>query len=533
LEEAPLLISRSSEVERPSHVFTLSAKSESALKALAHRYTTWLTDHPEAPLADVCFSANAGRSHFEYRLAVVADSTEQLHQQLKAFTAGAAVAEVCVSRVISKRSPKIAFLFTGQGSQYVEMGRQLYETQPTFRGALDQCAEILQTHMGMSLLDILYLDRNCDRVDEVVQSMPPGQASKQASKIDQTAYAQPALFAVEYALARLWQSWGIQPTMVMGHSLGEYVAACIAGVFSLEDGLKLVAHRAKLMQALPEIGKMASVFADEATVRAAIAPYPAQVSIAAFNGPQNIVLSGETTAVNQVIDQLAGQGVKARRLQVSHAFHSPLMEPMLAEFGRVASEIVYRAPSIEIISNLTGQGATADIATPQYWVDHVRQPVQFTSSIEFLSQKKCQIFLEIGAKPTLSKLGQTVGGHAKSALWLSCLRPGREDWPQLLESLRALYARGVAVDWAGFDRDYPRRRMTLPTYPFQRQRYWFESTESEFEELIPVFSESHNEGDSFVRLEEVQTVLQFLRSQKRLSKQEPSTGFSSIPGQDG
>ncbi|MGH2415403.1 MAG: acyltransferase domain-containing protein, partial [Microcystaceae cyanobacterium] len=308
--------------------------------------------------------------------------------------------------------------------------------------------------------------------------------------LDETVYTQPALFALEYALAQLWLSWGIRPSVVMGHSVGEYVAACIAGVFSLEDGLKLIAQRAKLMQALPQVGEMVAIFAAENTIQTAIQPYADVCSIAAINGAQSIVISGAREAVGQVVTQLKSQGVKTRKLQVSHAFHSPLMEPILAEFEQIANQIDYFAPRLDIISNLTGDIATQDIATPQYWVNHVRQPVKFSASIERLDAKGYQIFLEIGPKPTLLGMGRAIledGVRSQesefriqnSLLWLSSLRPGQDDWQQLLHSLAVLSVQGIAIDWQGFDKNYQRHRVVLPTYPFQRQRYWIENREQE------------------------------------------------------
>jgi acyl transferase domain-containing protein/acyl carrier protein len=465
LEEAPLEVkiqnskfkNKSLASERPYHVLTLTAKSDRALEELARRYEDFLGSHPEVSLADVCFSANTRRSQFEHRLAVVSESPIQLRKQLTAFAAGNSPSNLVSDRVTKKKPPKIAFLFTGQGSQYTGMGRQLYESQPTFRAALDRCAEILQPYLEKPLLEVLY----------------PQEAEE--NLLNETAYTQPALFALEYALAQLWLSWGIKPSALMGHSVGEYVAATIAGVFSLEDGLKLIAHRGQLMQALPRIGAMVAVMADEATVRKAIAPEGEKVALAAINGPQSVVISGETAAIDKIVFQLNSRGVKTKQLQVSHAFHSPLMEPMLAEFERVAGEITYALPRIELISNLSGELASEAIATPQYWVAHVRQPVKFASSIEFLARQKYQIYLEIGAKPTLSGMGRTVIENSELVQWLPSLRPGREDWQQLLESLATLYVRGAAVDWSGFDRDYARRRVDLPTYPFQRQRYWVET----------------------------------------------------------
>ena len=453
--------------ERPLHLLSLSAKSEKALGELAQRYEDFLATHPEVSLADVCFTANTARSHFDHRLAVVAESTAQLQETLLAFATGKEATGLVSGQVQSKKRQKIAFLFTGQGSQYVGMGRQLYETQPIFRQALDRCDEILRPYLEQPLLEVLYPDTH--------SSNPKSKA--QNPKLDETAYTQPALFALEYALFQLWKSWGIEPAVVMGHSVGEYVAACVAGVFSLEDGLKLIAARARLMQALPQDGEMVAVFASESQVQTVIQPYAQELSIAAINGPQSTVISGKREAVQDAIATLQAEGVKAKKLTVSHAFHSPLMEPMLTAFEQVASEVSYSLPKIKLISNVTGELATAEIATPEYWCRHVRQPVRFAAGMETLYQQGYEVFLEIGAKPILLGMGRYCLPEGVG-VWLPSLYQGREDWQQLLQSLGALYVRGVAVDWPSFDQDYPRRRLQLPTYPFQRQRYWVDIPEN-------------------------------------------------------
>ncbi|HEY9740894.1 MAG TPA: thioester reductase domain-containing protein [Coleofasciculaceae cyanobacterium] len=453
--------------ERPLHLLSLSAKSEKALGELAQRYEDFLATHPEASLADVCFTANTARSHFDHRLAVVAESTAQLQETLLAFATGKEATGLVSGQVQSKKRQKIAFLFTGQGSQYVGMGRQLYETQPIFRQALDRCDEILRPYLEQPLLEVLYPDTHSSNPKSKVQN----------PKLDETAYTQPALFALEYALFQLWKSWGIEPAVVMGHSVGEYVAACVAGVFSLEDGLKLIAARARLMQALPQDGEMVAVFASESQVQTVIQPYAQELSIAAINGPQSTVISGKREAVQDAIATLQAEGVKAKKLTVSHAFHSPLMEPMLVAFEQVASDISYSLPNIKLISNVTGELATAEIATPEYWCRHVRQPVRFAAGMETLHQQGYEVFLEIGAKPILLGMGRYCLPEGVG-VWLPSLYQGREDWQQLLQSLGALYVRGVAVDWPSFDQDYPRRRLQLPTYPFQRQRYWVDIPEN-------------------------------------------------------
>lgn len=475
LEEASAIQRVNNEIERPQHLLTLSARNEQALRELAHKYHNFFATHTDVSLADVCFTANTGRVHFDHRLAVVAESTLKLLEILGVFAADQPTPGLVRGQISGKNLPKIAFLFTGQGSQYVGMGHQLYETQPTFRQTLDRCDRILRDYLEKPLLEVLYLLETGNRglgteISNVPCPMP--------NLIDETAYTQPALFALEYALAELWRSWGIEPTVVMGHSVGEYVAACVAGVFSLEDGLKLIALRGRLMQTLSTDGEMVAVFTNQSQVQAAIQPHAEKVAIAALNGPQNIVISGDRQAVRSAVAILESQGVETRQLKVSHAFHSPLIEPMLGDFERVASRVTFSPPKIDIISNLTGELVTAQIATPEYWCNHVRQAVRFAAGMESLYQKGCEVFLEIGAKPILLGMGRSCLPEENVAVWLPSLRPGQSDWQQLLQTLGELYIRGVPVNWSAFDQDYERYRLALPTYSFQRQHYWIGSPEN-------------------------------------------------------
>ncbi|MUG96552.1 SDR family NAD(P)-dependent oxidoreductase [Scytonema sp. UIC 10036] len=455
LEEAPSRMSRGAggAIERPYHLLALSAKNEQALASLQHLYLQLLTSNSEVSVADVCYTANTGREHFNHRLAVVADSREQLVAQLADLT-------ITKSQSPNQKTLKIAFLFTGQGSQYVNMGRQLYESQPLFRQTLQQCDEILHPYLEHSVLEVLY----------------PTQAGEEVSLLlNQTAFTQPALFAFEYALYQLWKSWGIEPDVVMGHSVGEYVAATIAGVFSLEDGLKLIAQRGRLMQQLPSCGEMVSLIASHELVREVIAPFRNTVAIAAINGSESVVISGASEDISTICDQLSTLSVKTKRLEVSHAFHSPLMAPMLKEFEQVANGVTYNQPRIPLVSNVTGKLADENIATAQYWVNHVNQCVLFAISMETSRTLGCEVFLEIGPKPILLGMGREC--LPDSALsWLPSVRPGVPEWQQLLSSLGELYVRGVSVDWLGFEGDYERNKVVLPTYPFQRQRYWIENT---------------------------------------------------------
>lgn len=456
IEEAPALNRAASKFERPLHLFTLSARSEGGLREQARRYEAFLAAHPEAPLADVCFTANTGRTHFTHRRAVLADSLDQLRERLAGGETGSGAEDLGAASVSGRSQPKVAFLFTGQGSQYVGMGRRLYETQPTFRETLDRCDHLLRLHMEQPLLSVLYPEPGTD------------------SPLDQTAYTQPALFALEYALAELWRSWGIQPDAVMGHSVGEYVAACLAGVFSLEDGLNLIAHRGRLMQALPREGAMATVSATEELVTAALRPYQRDVSIAAVNGLDQIVISGRRQSLEAILNDLEQRGVRARWLTVSHAFHSPLMEPALKEFERIASGVSFAAPRLELVSNLTGEifkpGQVPDVA---YWSRQLRETVRFSAGMNSLRETGSQVFVEIGPSATLLGMGRRCLPEG-AGQWFPSLRKGQSEWRQILKSLGSLYLQGVVVDWAGFDQDYSRCSLSLPTYPFQRERYWID-----------------------------------------------------------
>lgn len=454
LEEAPQTDGKPHDTARSMHLLTLSAKTETALLDLAQRYVEYFQGNPDADLGDICFTSHTGRKHFDRRLAIVADSNASVRSQLQAFTQGDSQPSNLASSPAQK-SKKIGFLFTGQGSQYPNMGRQLYETPGVFRDNLDRSDRILSEYLEISVLDILYGDKS--------------------SQLDNTAYTQPALFALEYALAQLWTSWGIEPDVVMGHSVGEYVAACLAGVFSLEEGLKLIAHRGRLMQALPPEGEMVAVLASEPEVLLAIRPYGEQVSVAAINGPQSLVISGRREAIRSVCAVLEAQGVKTKPLRVSHGFHSPLMTPMLAEFEQVARQIRFSPPRIALVSNVTGEMITDAIATPDYWCRHVCAPVRFARSLDCLRQVGVETFVEMGPKPTLLSMGRQCFPADSSALWLSSLHPEQENWQTLLSSLAALYRQGAAIHWQGFDGEGARQRVVLPTYPFQRRRYWVEA----------------------------------------------------------
>jgi acyl transferase domain-containing protein/SAM-dependent methyltransferase/acyl carrier protein len=446
--------------ERPLHLLTLSAKSHAALKEQARRYAQYLGEHPEISLPDVCHTANTGRSHFDYRLSATASSLGQLRQNLAAWTSGEDPLGVAHGQADLTQRPEVVFLFTGQGGQYVNMGRALYAGEPVFREVVDRCDELLQPYLEKSLRSVLY---------------PPSGAD---ARLDETGYTHVAMFAIQYGLAQLWRSWGVEPAAVMGHSVGEIVAATVAGSMSLEDGLMIMRERGRLMQSLPPTGSMASLLAAEAQVAAALEPYRERVAIAAINGPESTVISGERSAVQEVLRTLEAQGIKTKILKVSNSFHSPLVEPVLDEFERVAARVTYRAPQVAQFSSMrlewVGEQNLLDAA---YWHYNLRHTVRFSQAIEALYGQGYRIFLEIGPSPILVGMGSQCVAQGQG-VWLPSLRQDRNDWEQILEDLGTLYVNGVNIDWKKFDGSHPRRKVVLPTYPWNRKRFWAEAAKT-------------------------------------------------------
>jgi len=459
LQEAPLREIAPAPMERPLHVLTLSARNKQTLQRLSGLYAQSCLRSGETGgelqnrLVDLCYTANIGRSHFQHRLAIMTDSASRLCSSLQKFAqTGEVVEHVSLYNALrSRQRPTIAFLFTGQGSQYVGMGRELYETQPAFRRVVERCDKVFAAVTGESLISILY-------------------GSGEPGRIDQTAYAQPALFAVEMGLAELWRQWGIDPSFVMGHSVGEYAAACVAGVFSVEDGTRLVSARGRLMQGLAA-GAMVAVFGERLEVEPVLQKYADALSIAAINGPRHVVISGRKTACEELVLELKRRGVPSQSLRVSHAFHSTMMQPMLREYGEVAKEVRYSSPELGLVSNVTGSSVSAEVTRGEYWVEHVVRPVQFEQGIRWLQRQGTDVFVEIGPKPTLLGLGRECC-EAEAGRWHPSLRPGSSDGKQMLSSLAGLYAQGAEVSWHSFESHSERRCVSLPTYPFQRNRHW-------------------------------------------------------------
>lgn len=449
--------------EDSTRILAVSAKSAVALQQLLQRYCDFIRRNPDMNLADCCYSAALGRSAFPYRSAVVADNSSALLERLQA------EATQTFSAVAKHNTPrKIAFLCTGQGAQTKRMGWQLYCTEPVFKAAIDACEALLTDELPLRLTDVLFNDDD--------------------SLLNQTGYTQPALFSLQYALAKLWESWGVIPDILLGHSVGEYAVACLSGVFDLKDAVKLIAARGRLMQALPANGGMAAVFAAVEPVEAAIAAASGKVVIAGYNSPRLQVISGANEALASVCETLRKQGFNSQPLTVSHAFHSPLMHDMLAAFAEVAHSCRYHKPNIAIVSSLTGTLVDMDMSAPDYWIRHIIEPVRFSNAVTVLLAQSCHIAIEIGPQPHASAMAQQANG-AESVLWLPSLKRGAGDREVLLNTVAKLYQQGVNINWRGMYNAHPRQRLTgLPAYPFQRQRYWLDTQ--------PVFAQSVSDQDS-------------------------------------
>ncbi len=466
LEEAPAPTTRAVQPDRPVHILRLSAKTPTALTALTERFANHLGGGFHQPLGDICFTANTGRAELGYRMAAVAASPQEMSAKLAEYSHSQRSDTAHADATSTGAPGPVTFLFTGQGSQYVGMARALYEHQPTFRQLLQTCDQILHPLIDHSLISLLYA------------------SSAQESLLDQTMYTQPVLFALEYALAMLWRSWGIEPDMVMGHSVGEFAAACVAGVFSLEQGLRLVAARGRAMQTIVDNGLMAAVMTGRDTVLEAIAPHGDRVTIAAYNGPNNTVISGPRDAVHKVLTQLERQSVSCHPLRGRRAFHSAMVEPVLDEFAATAAAIEYYQPQLGLVSNVSG-ALVADNTTidANYWRAHARGAVKFADGMETLYKQGQRIFIEIGPHPVLVAMGQAciediiqgdgaAQADAATPLWIPSLRRGQCDWQSMLQSVATVYTHGLDIDWAAFDGDYQHRRVPLPTYPFEHQRHW-------------------------------------------------------------
>ncbi|MFF3808237.1 SDR family NAD(P)-dependent oxidoreductase [Streptomyces sp. NPDC002032] len=460
IEEAPAEAAGAAEVGAPGAAaearaaavpWLLSGGSDEALRAQAARLAAQVRRHPEYAAADIGRALATTRTAFERRAAAVGNDTAQLLTALDALAAGATAPGLTYGT--ARHRARVAFLFTGQGAQRAGMGRELYDAFPVFAQALDAVCAAVDEEWGRSLREVMF-------------------AEGSGGELDRTEFTQPALFAIEVALFRLVESWGVRADYLLGHSVGEIAAAHVAGVFSLADAARLVVARGRLMQALPEGGAMVSVRAAEAEVAELVASYEG-VSIAAVNGPQSVVISGAAEAVSEIAGVLGGRGVKTKRLTVSHAFHSPLMDPMLDDFRAVLDAVEFAAPSIPVVSNLTGDVASAEeLCAPEYWVRHVREAVRFADGMAALEAQGVTRFVELGPDGVLSAMGADC---VEDAVFVPVLRKDRAEPEAAVGALARAHVHGVPVDWAAYFAGSGTRRVDLPTYAFQRRRYWPEA----------------------------------------------------------
>ena len=427
LEEAPPAPAGEAPADaRPSAVLTLSAKSRTSLRRLAERYLDHLERHPEIPLADLCRTSNTGRAHFRYRIAEVvgdrADAVRALGRRAKSLAAGSTRGGGSAS------APKVAFLFSGTGTQYPGMGAALYRQYPAFRAALDECDAILTPLLGVPLGALIRGE--CARPE----------------RIHEPRYLQPALFSLEYAMARLWLSWGVRPSVLMGHSLGEFAAAAVAGLFSLEDGARLVAARGRLSEAVRSEGGMAAVGAPAAEIAPLVEDYP-DLTIGAVNGPGQCLLTGGSQSLADAGRRLAERGVKFTPLKGAVPYHSPLMARIVDEFREVLAGVEFRTPGMALVSNVTGRVARGrQMADPEYWIRHLLEPVQFEAGVQAVDRRGRHVFVEIGPSGALTALARASAVDADH-VWLSSTFRDDRDGDMIRRSLAKAYEAGVTVSW--------------------------------------------------------------------------------------
>lgn len=461
---------------RPCHLIALSARTDDALNRMTKNLADHLKQYPDLNLADVAYTLQTGRKAFSHRRIMVCRSIDEATDAFGEMPAP----DVLTGFHESGERP-VVFMFSGQGAQYTNMGLELYETEPEFRSQVDLCSELLKSHLKSDLRQLLYPNL-----------FPDLRKNDGSSLINRTDMAQPALFVIEYAMARLWMAWGVHPRAMIGHSIGEYVAACLAGVLSLNDALSLVADRGRMMQEMSR-GDMLAIPLPEKDVQAMVdkannSPQPTLLSVAAVNTPSLCVVSGPVESVKALHDNLSGQGVNCRLLHTSHAFHSDMMEPVLAPFIERVKSVVLNPPRIPYASNVTGTWITNEQATdPSYWANHLRKTVRFADGIKLLLEDPPQIFLEIGPGRTLTTFAMGHPDKTSGHTVVNSMRHPQDkqsDSAFLFTTIGRLWLSGVNVDWGEFQGYERRCRVPLPAYPFERKRCWVDPLQTQVQGTV-------------------------------------------------
>ncbi len=438
-----------------NYLLCLSAQTTDSLRRLTRRYANYCERPARDDLRDICFTASCHRTHFRERVAILANSKTEIMVQLQTLANGTQEHKEGIWVGTGGEHPKIAMIFTGQGALYAYAGRQLYESYPVFRKVFDECSFMLESLLGFSLAAEWY------------------QREKKDLLLGRPAFVQPLQFALQYALVELWRSIGIQPHCVMGHSLGEYVAACVAGVMELPDTLRLIALRGQLTEKRMAAGQMSAVFASEEAVKRLILTSGLPIDIAAINGPRHVVVAGRQEEMDQFKNQLRQQDIEIRCLQVNRAYHSREVEPMLEEFAKELSTVTLSKPRVSFISNLIGQIWDSDRPfSVEYFVQHLRQPVQFAHGVSTIVRTGCEIVIEVGPNPVLCTLGRTIK-DAENLLWLESMCQGQDEPRVFLSSVAQTYVRGCELDWRVLYGEGRARKVSLPTYSFQPTSYWY------------------------------------------------------------
>lgn len=488
--------------KRKQQLLVLSAKTDTALQRRIDDLSTHLAANPAQPLADIAYTLQMGRDAFEHRAVIVGDDAHTLHTQLQDRSRALGVS----GSVLEK--PNVYFMFPGQGAQHNAMLRGLYDEEPTFRAAFDECAALFKQHLAVDLVDVLF------RADD--------------ADINATLHAQPALFSAEYALAQLWIAEGVTPHAMIGHSIGEYVAACLAGVFSLPDATKLVSERARLMQSvLP--GDMMMIHQSPDTVAAYLND---KISLAAINGPEMSVVAGDSESINTLHQQLAAENIPTRILHTSHAFHSWMLDPILPAFRAVLEQITFNTPDKPYISNVTGDWADAvQVTTAAYWVKHLRGTVQFSAGLSAILDDPQAILLEVGPSQVLATLAKRSFNAQHVVASARHAKDQRADDAMWLHALGQLWSKGVAVDWRVLHADQQRARVSLPTYPFDRQVYWIKPSGESVERVQAQHAQEENSVHGLKNPHSIKELTESVWQQAfGVSKINPTDNFFELGG---